>query len=96
MHETYEAPETIRKMLFTAQQLLYTMTAVQRAACEYPMEHPARLDWDFVPKPDRTGLPLWQLDRHQRTLVHVLLRSGLSMRGYTQALEIMAMENVLR
>jgi hypothetical protein len=96
MHETYEAPEAITKMLFTAQQLLYSMTPTQRSACEYPMDHPARLDWDFIPKSDRTGIPLWQLDRHQRTLVHLLLRAGLSMRGYTQALEIMAMENVLR
>lgn len=92
----YEAPETIIKMLFTVQQLLYTMTPEQRNACDHPMDHPARFDWDFIPKPDRTGLPLWQMDRHQRTLMHSLLKAGLSMRGYTQALEIMAMENVLR
>ena len=96
MNHFYEAPETIVKMLFTAQQLLYTMTPEQRRSCEYPMDHPGRFDWDFIPKPDRTGVPMWQLDRHQRTLAHTLLKVGLSMRGYTQALEIMAMENVLR
>jgi hypothetical protein len=96
MHETYEAPETIGRMMLTAQQLLYTMSPAQRGECAYPMDHPSRLDWDFIPKADRTGLPLWQLDRHQKVLVHSLLAAGLSMRGYTQALEIMAMENVLR
>ena len=96
MQGAYEAPDTIGTMLITAQQLLYTMTPQQRAACEYSMDHPGRFDWDFIPKPDRTGIPLSQLDRHQRTLAHVLLKSGLSMRGYTQALEIIAMENVLR
>jgi Protein of unknown function (DUF3500) len=96
MHGFYEAPNTIIRMLFTAQQLLYTMTPTQRDSCEYPLEHPARFDWDFIPKPDRSGIPLWQLDRHQRVLAQTLVKSGLSMRGYTQALEIMAMENVLR
>jgi hypothetical protein len=83
-------------MLLGVQQLLYTMTPAQREVCQFPMDDPARLDWDFIPKPDRTGLQLGDMDRHQRTLMHVLLKSALSMRGYTQALEIMAMENVLR
>lgn len=92
----FEAPATILKMLFTTQQLLASMTYEQRQMCEHPMDHPARFDWDFIPKPDRSGIPLWQLDRHQRVMVHSLLSAGLSMRGYTQALQIMAMENVLR
>jgi hypothetical protein len=36
------------------------------------------------------------MDRQQRALAHSLLAAGLSMRGYTMALSIMAMENVLR
>jgi hypothetical protein len=92
----FEAPGTILKMLFTTQQLLASMTYEQRRMCELAMDHPARFDWDFIPKPDRSGIPLWQLDRHQRVMVHSLLSAGLSMRGYTQALQIMAMENVLR
>jgi hypothetical protein len=55
-----------------------------------------RTDWDFVPKPDRQGIPLWRLTSHQRTLVQSLLAAGLSEQGYTQTLQIMAMENVLR
>jgi len=96
MNGVYEAPETIVKMMFLSQAILYSMTSEQRRACEFPMDHPGRLDWDFIPKSDRTGIPIGQLNFHQRTLVQTLLRTGLSMRGYTQALEIMAMENILR
>jgi Protein of unknown function (DUF3500) len=93
---TFEAPETIGRMLVTTWALLYSMDGEQRRACEFPMTNPGREDWDFVPKPDRQGIPLSRLDAHQRTLAHSLLAAGLSERGYSQALQIMAMENMLR
>lgn len=96
MHEAYEASATISKMLLAANAFLGSLSAAQRAACWFGLDHPGRTDWDFIPKPDRFGIPLAQLDRHQRVLAHALLRSGLSLRGYTQVLSIMAMENVLR
>jgi len=94
--EFYEAPDTIRRMLVTTWALLNRMDSTQRAECSFPMADPGRVDWDFIPKPDRQGIPLWRLSSHQRTLVHSLLAAGLSERGYTQALQIMAMENILR
>jgi hypothetical protein len=94
--QLYEAPETIRRMLVSTWALLYSLTPEQRRQAEFPMTDPSRLDWDFIPKPDRVGVPIADLDRHQRTIAHTLVRSALSMRGYTKALEIMAMENVLR
>ena len=96
MHTTYEAPQTIGRMMFLSQSFLYSLTHEQRRACEFPMDDPSRLDWDFIPKSDRTGIPMFQLNFHQRTLIQTLLKAALSMRGYTQALEIMAMENILR
>jgi hypothetical protein len=60
------------------------------------MADPRRVDWDFIPKPDRTGVPLFKLDHHQRTLAQTLIKSGLSMRGYSQVLAVMATENILR
>ena len=60
------------------------------------MDDPGRLDWDFIPKPDRQGIPLSRLGPHQRTLAQSLLAAGLSEQGYSQALQIMAMENMLR
>lgn len=92
----YEAPDTIRRMLVTTWSLLYSMDGQQRRECEFSMDDPGRTDWDFIPKPDRQGIALWRLTSHQRTLVHSLLAAALSEQGYTQALQIMAMENVLR
>jgi hypothetical protein len=92
----FEAPITIRRMLLNAGAVLSSLSADQQTRITFSMDDPRRLDFDFVPKPDRNGIPLWELDKHQRTLAHVLLASGLSTRGYTQALQIMAMENILR
>jgi hypothetical protein len=94
--EAFEAPATIMRMLATTWALLYSMNPEQRRQCEFPMDHPGRLDWDFIPKPDRQGIPLAQLGAHQRTLAQSLLAAGLSTQGYSQALQIMAMENMLR
>jgi Protein of unknown function (DUF3500) len=94
--DAFEAPETIARMLVTTWALLYSLPPGLRQYCEFPMDDPGRTDWDFIPKPDRQGIPLAHLDAHQRTLAHSLLAAGLSMHGYSQALQIMSMENILR
>ncbi|MFE1320770.1 DUF3500 domain-containing protein [Kitasatospora phosalacinea] len=93
----FEAPRAIKRMLFSAWALLDSLAPDLRARMHVPdMDDPRRLDWDFIPKPDRTGVPLAQLTGHQRTLAHTLLKSGLSMRGYSQVLAVMATEHILR
>ncbi|GGK75882.1 DUF3500 domain-containing protein [Mangrovihabitans endophyticus] len=93
---TYRAPGAIRDMLFATWSLMNSFTADQRGRALFPLDDPRRVDWDFIPKPDRTGIPLFELDRHQKALAHTLLRAGLSLRGYSQAVAIMATENILR
>lgn len=94
---TYEAPQAIKRMLFATWALLDSLRPDLKAQALYPdMGDPRRVDWDFIPKPDRAGIPLHVLDRHQKVLAHSLLKAGLSMRGYSQALSVMATENVLR
>lgn len=94
---TYEAPQTIKRMLFATWALLDTLSPDLRTRAHLPdMHDPRRVDWDFIPKPDRTGVPLFKLDHHQRTLAQALIKSGLSMRGYSQVLSVMATENILR
>jgi hypothetical protein len=92
----HRAPDAIRNMLFTTWSLLNSFSADQRSRALFAFDDPRRIDWDFIPKPDRTGIALSELDRHQKVLAHTLLRSGLSLRGYSQALAIMATENILR
>lgn len=93
---TYEAPDTIRRMLFATWALLDSLSPQDRGRALLPLESPDRIDWDFIPKPDRCGVPLFALDRHQRVIAHTLLKAGLSMRGYSQVLSVMATENILR
>lgn len=94
---TYEAHATIKRMLFATWALLDSLRPELKAQAFIPdMADPRRLDWDFIPKPDRAGIPLHALDRHQKVLAHALLKSGLSMRGYSQALTVMATEAMLR
>ncbi len=93
---TYRAPTAIRDMLFTTWSLINGFTADQRSRALFPFDDPRRIDWDFIPKPDRTGIALSELDRHQKALAQTLLKSGLSIRGYSQALAVMATENILR
>lgn len=93
---TYRAPRAIKDMLFTTWSLLNGLTADQRQRALFAFDDPRRVDWDFIPKPDRTGIPLFEFDRHQKLLAHTLLRAGLSLRGYSQALAVMATENILR
>ena len=92
----YEVPDVIMTMMFKVGAVLWSLTPEQRQLAQFPMDDPRRLDWDFIPKPDRAGVPLSDMTPHQRSLVHALLAASLSMRGYTQILQIMAMENVLR
>jgi hypothetical protein len=94
---TYEAPAAIKRMLFCTWALLDSLSPDLRAQAHLAdMDDPRRLDWDFIPKPDRTGIPIYKLDRHAKTVAHALLKAGLSMRGYSQVLSIMATENMLR
>ena len=94
---TYEAPLTIKRMLFSTWALLDSLRPDLKAQAFIPdMADPRRVDWDFIPKPDRAGIPMHALDRHQKVLAHALLKSGLSMRGYSQALSVMATEAMLR
>jgi len=72
----FEAPETIGRMLVTTWALLYSMDGEQRRACAFPMADPGRGDRDFVPKPDRQGIPLSRLNAHQRTLAQSLVAAG--------------------
>lgn len=96
MSDVFEAPEIIRRMLVTASALLGCFSGEQRSQAWFPLDLSQRRDWDFIPKPDRLGVPLSAMGRHQRGLAHTLLSTGLSTQGYTMALSIMAMENVLR
>jgi hypothetical protein len=85
------------RMRSAADALLSNLTRDQLAKALFPFDdEDERRDWDFIPKYRRNGLPLREMTDRQQVLAQQLLAAGLSLPGYTQAVSIMAFENVLR
>lgn len=86
---------TGRAMADAATAFLNDLNADQRSKASFKFEDDTRFEFRFTPRA-RTGLPLKEMTEAQRAKAHALLKTGLSMRGYTNATEIIALENVLR
>ncbi len=67
---------------------------LKKAAMDY--DAPARVDWHFIPKNERKGLQIREMNEAQRAAAHKLLATALSKIGYTKATRIMATENLLK
>jgi hypothetical protein len=93
---TYEDAETIQKLLVGLIGLIDTFSAEQRDAALFAFDDPRRLDWDIIPKPDRIGVSLHNLDRHQKVVVYELVRLAVSHEVFTKVLAITQLEQVLR
>jgi hypothetical protein len=93
---SYEDAETIQKLLVGLIGLLDTFSAEQRDAAVFAFDDPRRLDWDIIPKPDRIGVSLHNLDRHQKVVVFELVRLAVSHEVFTKILAITQLEQVLR
>jgi Protein of unknown function (DUF3500) len=78
-----------------ASAFLSDLNAEQKSKATFPFEHDQRFEFRFTPRA-RTGLPLKEMSDAQRGKAHALLKTGLSMRGYTTATTIIGLENVLR
>jgi hypothetical protein len=92
----YEDAETIQKLLVGLIGLLDTFSSEQREAALFAFDDPRRLDWDIIPKPDRIGISLHNLDRHQKVVVFELVRLAVSHEVFTKILAITQLEQVLR
>jgi hypothetical protein len=84
-----------RAMAEAANAFLKDLNAEQRSKATFKFEDDSRFEFRYTPRA-RTGLPLKEMSDAQRTKAHALLKTGLSMRGYTNATDIIALENVLR
>ena len=87
-------------MAAAARDFLNNLTEEQRAKATFSLDDPERKDWHFIPKPFqgegvRGGLPLKDLRPDQRHLAYALLSTGLSRKGFSTALQIMSLEQVL-
>jgi hypothetical protein len=81
-----------------ARTFLASLTPAARAKATFPFASAERTRWHWtVPASvPRNGLPLRELTPAQRALALDLLRSSTSSSGYRKALDIMALQGVLR
>ncbi|WP_219928159.1 DUF3500 domain-containing protein, partial [Arthrobacter sp. HMWF013] len=93
---THEDVETIQKLLVGMIGLIDTFSPDQRSEALYSFDDPRRLDWDIIPRPDRAGVPMHRLDRHQKVVLMDLVRLTVSHEVFTKILAIMQLEHVLR
>src|SRR5262245_45503531 len=84
-------------MASAASALVNSLSADQRLKAMFPFQSNERLHWNFIPSEmfPRNGLLMKDMSETQRKLVHNLLKSALSQRGYMTASEIMDLESTL-
>lgn len=84
----------IDDMAADAKAFLASLPAAQKEQAMQEFKSDARLDWHYVPK-ERQGLAIKELNKKQLDLLHALLDSALSQRGYIKATTIISLEKVL-
>jgi hypothetical protein len=82
-------------MTQAADKFLATLSDEQEKQTVYPYDSPKRLDWHFIPKDERKGLQVKEMDETQRKALHALLKTALSEAGYSKATTIMSLESIL-
>ena len=92
----YVAPQSAGiDMTRSVQKFAELLSDQQRVATLLDFETPQRAQWHFVPKDQRKGLQIKDMNESQRELAHQLLRDALSQIGYDKAVKIMALESIL-
>lgn len=78
-----------------ANDFLGLLDEPQKARAQYSFEDEERFNWHFVPR-QRNGISFNNFTDKQRQAALDLLKTSLSAQGYQKAVNIMALENVLR
>src|SRR5882672_7285255 len=79
-----------------ANKFLNSLSSEQRKKALYDFESDERYNWHFIPKNDRKGIMLSELDEHQKQLGFGLLKFYLSDTGFKKTQEIIQLEVVLK
>jgi len=91
----YYQMQTPAELVETANRFLAALNKEQLAKAKFAFEADDRFKFKFTPG-DRTGLPLKEMEQHQRDLVYAMMAATLSQRGFIKASTIMSMEAILR
>ena len=86
--------EIARELHDGFQLFIKSLEPQQVEELKFEFEDGFRKDWQFVPM-DRRGLAFGDMETSQRLLAMSLLQTALSHRGFTQSVQVMALEQVL-
>ena len=84
------------QMLQAANGWLATLAPEQKARVLKPYEDASRVNWHFIPKFERKGLPLREMVPSQQQGALDLLRAAVSQAGYDKSRTIMQLDEMLR
>lgn len=82
-------------MANAAEAFLKTLSDEQRSVTVYDYEAPERVGWHFIPKDERKGMQVKNMNDSQRAAATLLLQQSLSEAGYKKASRIMKLESIL-
>jgi hypothetical protein len=80
----------------TANLFFNSLTPVQQKKAQYPFNSEERQNWHFIPKNDRKGIPLEELNEPQKKAAFDLVAACLSARGAQKISDIIQLESVLQ
>lgn len=92
---TFQEAPTHQLMTKAAKAYVESLNEEQKAKSVLDYDAKSRVDWHFIPKKSRKGLPLREMKPEQKKLALNLLRSALSSSGYEKSQNIMSLEGVL-
>jgi hypothetical protein len=82
-------------MASSANNFWASLTPEQQAKAGFAFDSEERFNWHFIPR-ERKGLTWNDMTSAQQALGHAFLASGLSSRGYQQAVTIMSLDQILK
>lgn len=82
------------RMANAATAFLKTLNDAQHKKATFDFDDKERLNWHFIPR-ERKGLPLKDLEGDALKAAKKLIASGLSTKGYDQAINVMSLEELL-
>ena len=83
-------------MFKAADHLLQLLDQKQKNKMLYPFDTAERYAWYYVPKDDRKGLSLNDMNAQQRNAAFQLMSAALSKQGYNKATAIINLEKILK
>lgn len=92
----YQAMATGDKLTAIAAKFLESLSPELRAKALLPYDAPQRVDWHFIPKAERKGVQIREMDARQREIAMYLLKTALSEAGYGKATKIIQLEALLK